>query len=66
MAFLELSEEQIMVQDMAKDFAKNELAPHGERWDHEGWIDDAVIAQMGELGLLGMVVPEEWGGANVD
>ena len=66
MAFLELTEEQVMVQDMAKDFAKNELAPHGERWDHEGWIDDAVIAQMGELGLLGMVVPEEWGGASVD
>ena len=66
MAFLELSEEQIMVQDMARDFAKNELAPHGERWDHEGWIDDGVIAQMGELGLLGMNVPEEWGGANVD
>ncbi len=66
MAFLELSEEQVMVQDMARDFAKNELAPHGERWDHEGWIDDEVIAQMGELGLLGMVVPEEWGGASVD
>ena len=66
MAFLELSEEQVMVQDMARDFARNELAPHGERWDHESWIDDAVIAQMGELGLLGMVVPEEWGGANVD
>ena len=66
MAFLELSEEQVMVQDMARDFAKNELAPYGERWDHEGWIDDEVIAQMGELGLLGMVVPEEWGGASVD
>ena len=66
MTFLELSEEQVMVQDMARDFAKNELAPHGERWDHEGWIDDQVIAQMGELGLLGMVVPEEWGGASVD
>ena len=66
MTFLELSEEQVMVQDMARDFAKNELAPYGERWDHEGWIDDQVIAQMGELGLLGMVVPEEWGGASVD
>jgi alkylation response protein AidB-like acyl-CoA dehydrogenase len=66
MSFLELSEEQQMVRDMAKDFAKNELAPHGERWDHAGWVDDAVITQMGELGLLGMVVPEEWGGANVD
>lgn len=66
MSFLELTEEQIMVRDMARDFARNELAPHSERWDHEGWIDDAVVAQMGELGLMGMVVPEEWGGANAD
>lgn len=66
MGFLEFSEEQIMVRDMARDFAKNELAPHSESWDKAGWIDDAVIAQMGELGLMGMVVPEEWGGANVD
>ena len=66
MGFLEFSEEQIMVRDMARDFARNELAPHSESWDKSGWIDDAVIAQMGELGLMGMVVPEEWGGANVD
>lgn len=66
MGFLEFSEEQIMVRDMARDFAKNELAPHSESWDKVGWIDDAVIAQMGDLGLMGMVVPEEWGGANVD
>jgi len=66
MSFLEFSEEQIMVRDMAKDFAKHELAPHGERWDHDGWVDDAVLTQMGDLGLLGMVVPEEWGGAQVD
>ena len=56
MSFLEFTEEQMMVRDMARDFAKNELAPHSERWDKEGWIDDAVIAQMGELGLLGMIV----------
>jgi alkylation response protein AidB-like acyl-CoA dehydrogenase len=31
-----------------------------------GWIDDALVAQMGELGLLGMVVPEEWGGSYID
>jgi alkylation response protein AidB-like acyl-CoA dehydrogenase len=66
MSFLEFTEEQKMVRDMARDFAKNELAPHSERWDKEGWVDDMVIAQMGALGLMGMVVPEEWGGANVD
>jgi len=35
MGFLELTEEQIMVRDMARDFARNELAPHSERWDKE-------------------------------
>jgi alkylation response protein AidB-like acyl-CoA dehydrogenase len=66
MSFLDFSEEQIMVRDMAKDFAKYELAPNSERWDQAGWVDDVVLTQMGELGLLGMVVPEEWGGAQVD
>ncbi|MHB0777051.1 acyl-CoA dehydrogenase family protein [Halomonas sp. WWR20] len=63
---IELSEEQRMVRDMARDFARRELAPHSQEWEKAGWIDDAVVAQMGELGLLGMVVPEQWGGAGVD
>ncbi len=66
MSFHTLTEEQTMIRDMTREFAKKELSPHGERWDMEGWIDDSVISQMGELGLLGMTVPEEWGGANVD
>jgi len=66
MSFHAFSEEQMMIRDMTREFAKKELKPHGERWDHEGWIDDSVISQMGSLGLLGMTVPEEWGGANVD
>jgi alkylation response protein AidB-like acyl-CoA dehydrogenase len=66
MSFHTLTEEQTMIRDMTRDFAKKELKPHSERWDTEGWIDDGVITQMGELGLLGMTVPEEWCGANVD
>lgn len=66
MSFHTLTEEQIMIRDMARDFAQNELAPHSERWDQAGWVDDQVLAQMGQLGLMGMTVPEEWGGANVD
>ena len=61
-----LSEEQRMIRDMARDFAREQLAPHAGRWDKEGWIPDAIVAQMGELGLLGMVVPEEWGGTFSD
>jgi len=63
---LELSEDQRMIRDMARDFARREIAPHAQTWEKAGWIDDALVAQMGELGLLGMVVPEEWGGSYID
>lgn len=66
MSFHQLSEEQVMIRDMARDFARRELAPNSERWDREGWVDDAVLTEMGSLGLMGMMVPEQWGGANVD
>lgn len=62
----DLTSDQRMIRDMARDFARNELRPHAADWDKAGWIPDAVIAQMGELGLLGMVVPEEWGGSYTD
>ena len=61
-----LSEEQRMIRDMTREFAQNEIAPHAEAWEAAGWIDDGVLARMGELGLLGMVVPEEWGGSKTD
>ena len=63
---IELSEEQVMIRDMARDFARGEIAPHAQAWEKAGWIDDALVAKLGELGLLGMVVPEEWGGTYVD
>ena len=63
---LELTEDQRLIRDMARQFAQVELAPRAAEWDRSGWIDDSVIAQMGELGLLGMVVPEQWGGSYVD
>ena len=63
---IELSEEQVMIRDMARDFARREIAPHAQAWEKAGWIDDALVAKLGELGLLGMVVPEEWGGTYGD
>ena len=61
-----LTEEQRMVRDLARDFAQAELRPHAAQWDEEGYVPDAVLAKMGELGLLGMLVPEEWGGTGSD
>ena len=63
---IELTEDQRMIRDMARDFARSEVAPHAPAWEKAGWLDDAVVAQMGELGLLGMVVPEQWGGSYTD
>ena len=63
---LELTEEQVMIRDMARDFARNEIAPHAQAWEKAGWIDDGLVAKMGELGLLGMIVPDEWGGSYID
>ena len=61
-----LTDEQRMIRDTARDFARAELAPHAGQWEQEGWIPDAVVAHLGELGLLGMLVPEEWGGTGSD
>ena len=63
---LELSEDQRMIRDMARAFARAEVAPNAQAWASAGWIDDRLVAQMGHLGLLGMTVPERWGGSYVD
>ena len=55
-----------MVRDMAREFSQAELKPRAGLWEEEGWIPDAVVAKLGELGLLGMVVPEELGGSYSD
>lgn len=61
-----LSEDHIMMRDMAHDFAQNEIAPKALEWEAAAWLGDDVIEQMGELGFLGMTVPEEYGGTYSD
>ncbi|MFM7293495.1 MAG: acyl-CoA dehydrogenase family protein [Burkholderiales bacterium] len=61
-----LTDEQRAIRDMAREFARNELAPHAAQWEQDKWIPDAVVSQMGELGLLGMTVGDEWGGSFSD
>ncbi len=61
-----LTEDQRMVRDMARAFAKEELAPHGEAWEKAGEFPAEVLSEMAKLGFFGMTVPEEWGGAGVD
>ncbi|MFT3858671.1 MAG: acyl-CoA dehydrogenase family protein [Aquabacterium sp.] len=61
-----LTEDQRLVRDAARTFAQAQLAPHAAQWDREGRLPDAIVQQMGELGLLGMLVPAEWGGTRTD
>ncbi|HYN38473.1 MAG TPA: acyl-CoA dehydrogenase family protein, partial [Rhodospirillales bacterium] len=63
---MQLSDEQTMIRDMARAFAAEQLAPFAAEWDRTHTFPRDAIRQMGELGLLGMLVPEEWGGAGAD
>jgi butyryl-CoA dehydrogenase len=61
-----LTEAQAMVRDSARDFARNRLAPHTRAWEEAGAFPRDVLEEMGELGFLGMTVPEPLGGAGLD
>lgn len=59
-----LTEEQVLIRDSTRAFAQERLAPGAAARDQEKSFPHAEIAAMGELGLLGMLVPETWGGAD--
>ncbi|OUR77477.1 acyl-CoA dehydrogenase [Alphaproteobacteria bacterium 46_93_T64] len=61
-----LNEEQTMVRDMAREFAANRLAPNSVQWESDAAIPKDVFDEMGALGLMGMTVPENYGGAETD
>jgi len=61
-----LTDEQQMIQAAARDFARNEIAPVAAQFDESGQFPLANIQQMGELGLMGIEVPEEYGGSGLD
>ncbi len=63
---LTLTEEQRMIQDMARDFAEKELIPRAAERDEKEEFPHAALQKMGQLGLLGLYVPEEYGGSLVD
>ena len=63
---MRLSDEQELIRGTARKFSRAEIAPHAAAWERDGKIPRDVLTRMGELGFLGMCVPEEWGGAGVD
>jgi len=61
-----LNEEHKMIRDMARAFAQKEVAPTAAEMDQKGEFPSRHLPKMAELGLLGMMVPTEWGGSGLD
>lgn len=61
----QLTEEQISIRNMIKDFTKKEIAPHLMEYDEEKKFPRDIIRKLGELGLLGIIYPESDGGAGM-
>ena len=61
----QLTDEQQMLRDMARDFAQAELAPRAKKHDDQGFIDPEVFQQIAELGLWGFTIDEQYGGAGL-
>ena len=61
-----LNESQRLVRDTMRAFAQERLAPNAARWDRESHFPRAELAALGEVGALGMVVSDRWGGAGMD
>jgi len=62
----ELSPEQKEIQALARDFVRAEIEPHAAEWDREHRFPREVYAKLAELGLMGVCIPEEYGGAGAD
>jgi alkylation response protein AidB-like acyl-CoA dehydrogenase len=63
---LDLTDEQQMIQSLARDFAEQEVKPIAGECDREGRFPHATVKRMGELGLMGIAVPEPLGGSGAD
>ncbi|MES2177351.1 MAG: acyl-CoA dehydrogenase family protein [Gemmatimonadota bacterium] len=61
-----LTETQLEIQSLARNFAREEIAPHASQWDRDTCFPLAVAHRMGALGFLGMVIPEQWDGLGLD
>ncbi len=66
MTAFELSKDHEDFRAVVREFAEEQVAPHVEQWDREHRFPVELVPQMGELGLFGLVVPEEYGGAGGD
>jgi butyryl-CoA dehydrogenase len=64
--FFGLTDEQKAVQQLARDFSREQILPHSRDWDIAGKFPRELLTEMGKLGLLGVPIPEQYGGAGMD
>ena len=62
----ELSPEHVALRDMVRAFVGREVRPHARHWDESGIFPAETVAKLGALGIMGVMVPEEYGGAGMD
>jgi alkylation response protein AidB-like acyl-CoA dehydrogenase len=60
---LALDEEQSALRALAAQFADREIAPHAAEWDRRESVDQGIVKRLGDLGFLGLTIPEEYGGS---
>ncbi|HQR29377.1 MAG TPA: acyl-CoA dehydrogenase family protein [Anaeromyxobacteraceae bacterium] len=63
---LQLDDAHAQIRRMVRDFCEEEVKPHARRWDETGAFPRETVRTLGELGLMGVTVPEELGGAGMD
>ncbi|MFI6362462.1 acyl-CoA dehydrogenase family protein [Nocardia sp. NPDC050630] len=63
---LELSDEQAAAKHLAAEFVDREIAPHATEWDRTESVDTAIVSKLGEVGFLGLTIPEGYGGSGGD
>src|SRR5437667_12079937 len=61
----ELSEEQLQIKDSVREFAESEIKPHVMEWDESQHFPEELRPKLAELGLMGILFPEEYGGAGM-
>ena len=61
-----LAEEQEMIRDSVRAYAREQLAPHAAQWDREATFPREALAGLGRMGLFGVAVAQEWGGAGLN
>jgi len=66
MSIIELTDEQQMIRQVAREFAQNEIKPFASQFDREGTFPAETVKGLGDLGFMGIFVPEEYGGSGLD